>query len=711
MPLPSFLSPTFGDSRAPATAFWSITRLVLTIVALIFVGDLLVLTVTERLWQHRFGVWTEILFDDIALSALCAAFLVPLVRGWQRRARLAERAMDIASDGFLVAAADGRLLRVNDGYCAMTGLQRDVLTSARLHDLPVDGSLATLDEHLALVRQQGMARIDTQHRRLQDDALDVQVTTAWLSDLRCFAAFVRDDSDRVRAERALKQSAQRLHDTFELAPVGMTRSTPHGRFIQVNSAYCEMLGMARDELLALGSADLTLPDDKPADQAQLRRLLSGESARYTVEKRLRRPDGSLVWILEAVALAQDEAGSPDYLISVIKDIGARKQAEATLRAAEVALRANAAKTEFLSRMSHELRTPLNAVLGFSQLLQMDSTHPLTAGQAQQVRHIELAGAHLLALINDVLDLSRIESGRLPLSTDVVSLQAVAEEAIAMVSALAAAHGVGLHLEPFEDELAARVQTDRVRLKQVLINLLSNAIKYNRPGGTASIGWRGGLKGWEIQVADTGQGMSEVQLAHLFEPFNRLGAERSGVDGTGIGLTLSRHLVDLMGGRLHVDSLPGQGTVVTLWLPQASPTTDPDQFISSPVPLPRPGRALRVLYAEDNEVNVELVRQAVRSRPGIELRIATNGAEALSMARNDAPDLMLVDMHLGDTTGLELGQVLRGDPLTARIRLVALSADALPEQIRRALSQGFEAYLTKPVDVSVLLGLLDAAACG
>jgi PAS domain S-box-containing protein len=684
---------------------------VLTIVALIFIGDLVVLTVTERLWQHRFGVWTEILFDDVALSAFCAAFLVPLVRGWQRRARVAERAMDIASDGFIVAAADGQVLRVNDGYCTMTGLERDVLMRARLHDLPVDTALPPLDEHLALVKQQGMARIDTQHRRAQGDALDVQVTTAWLPDLRCFAGFIRDDSDRVRAASELKQSAQRLQDTFELAPVGMTRSTPDGRFLQVNSAYCDMLGLSRDELLALGPGELTLPDDRLADQAQLQQMLSGQSARYTVEKRLRRPDGVLVWVLEAVALVPDEAGLPDYLISVTKDIGARKQAEAALRAAEVALRANAAKTEFLSRMSHELRTPLNAVLGFSQLLQMDSTRPLTAGQAQQVRHIELAGQHLLALINDVLDLSRIESGRLTLSTDEVILRSVAEEAIAMVSAMAADRGVVLRLEPIDGEQSARVRADRVRLKQVLINLLSNAIKYNRPGGTATLGWRGGLQGWEIHVTDTGQGMSEVQLAHLFEPFNRLGAERSGVDGTGIGLTLSRHLVDLMGGRLSVNSLPGQGTVVILWLPQASPTTEPDQFISSPVPLPRPGRALRVLYAEDNEVNVELVRQAVRSRPGIELRIATNGAEALSMARNDVPDLMLVDMHLGDTTGLELGQVLRGDPRTARIRLVALSADALPEQIRRALSKGFEAYLTKPVDVSALLGLLDAAAGG
>jgi PAS domain S-box-containing protein len=682
---------------------------VLTIVALIFVGDLLVLTITERLWQHRFGVWTEILFDDIALSALSAAFLVPLVRGWQRRAQVAETALDIASDGFIIAAADGKLLQVNDGYCAMTGLERDVLTRQRLRDLPVDTALPPFEEHLALVKQQGMARIDTQHRRAGGHALDVQMTTAWLPDLRCFAGFIRDESDRVRAARELKQSAQRLHDTFELAPVGMTRSTPEGRFIQVNSAYCEMLGMARDDLLALGTSDLTLPDDRRGEQVQLQQLLSGETARYAIEKRLRRPDGDIVWVLEAVALVHDEAGLPDYLISVTKDIGARKRAEATLRAAEVALRANAAKTEFLSRMSHELRTPLNAVLGFSQLLLMDSTHPLTASQTQQVRHIELAGQHLLALINDVLDLSRIESGRLPLSPGDVILRPVAEEAVAMVSAMAAAHHVRLRLEPNDDTSAAHVRADRLRLKQVLVNLLSNAIKYNRAGGTATLGWHGGSQGWEIRVADTGPGMSEVQLAHLFEPFNRLGAERSGVDGTGIGLTLSRHLVDLMGGRLHIDSRPGQGTVASVWLPHAPPPADPDPSVASAAKSPRPRSSLRLLYAEDNEVNVELVRQAVRARPGFELRVASSGAEALALARSDPPDLMLVDMHLGDTTGLELAQVLRGDPRTARIRLVALSADALPEQIRRALSQGFEAYLTKPVDISALLRLLGAAS--
>ncbi len=709
MPLPSFGFTSFGEGRTSSNAFWSIARLVLTIVALIFLGDLLVLTITERFWQHRLGIWSEILLDDIALSAICAAFLVPLVRSWQRRARVAERAMDIASDGFIVAAADGRLLRVNDGYCVMTGLDRDALIRARLHDLPADRSGTSLDEHLLLAKQQGTARIDTQHRRSHGDALDVQMTTAWLSDLRCFAAFVRDDSDRVRTERALKQSARRLHDTFELAPVGMTRRTSDGRLIQVNSAYCEMVGMSRDELLVLAPGELTLPDDRPADQIQLQRLIDGETSRYTLEKRLRRPDGELVWVLEAVALAQDDAGLPDYLISVTKDIGARKQAEATLRAVEVALRANAAKTEFLSRMSHELRTPLNAVLGFSQLLLMDQARPLPAGQALQVRHIELAGRHLLALINDVLDLSRIESGRLALSTDAVLVHPVAEEAVAMVSSVAATRGVALHLAPPDGDGTALVRADRVRFLQVLINLLGNAVKYNRTGGTASISWRESSLGWEIRVADTGQGMSEAQMAHLFEPFNRLGAERSGVDGTGIGLTLSRHLVDLMGGRLQIDSRVGAGTVAILWLPASSQTEGFDQPVTSDAAPHRSSRVLRVLYAEDNEVNAELVRQAVRVNPGIELRIAANGVQALSMALSDPPDLMLVDMHLGDTTGLELEQVLRGDARTARIRLVALSADALPEQIRRALSQGFEAYLTKPVDISALLRLLDAAA--
>jgi CheY-like chemotaxis protein len=246
---------------------------------------------------------------------------------------------------------------------------------------------------------------------------------------------------------------------------------------------------------------------------------------------------------------------------------------------------------------------------------------------------------------------------------------------------------------------------------VLLNLMSNAIKYNRPGGEVKLTWQLEDSKCRLRIADTGPGMTAKQLAHLFEPFNRLGAERSRVEGTGIGLVVARGLMELMRGQMAIDSVAGRGTDVTLTLGCAEPPTTGPMRGPAWLPIrevPATG-SLRVLYAEDNEVNVEIVRALVALRPGIVLRVAESGAQALALARNDPPELMLLDMHLGDMTGLELARQLRDSPLTSAIPLVALSADALPEQIDAALAQGFAAYLTKPVDFNALLRLLDEAA--
>jgi CheY-like chemotaxis protein len=253
-----------------------------------------------------------------------------------------------------------------------------------------------------------------------------------------------------------------------------------------------------------------------------------------------------------------------------------------------------------------------------------------------------------------------------------------------------------------------VHADRLRLRQVLLNLLSNAIKYNRPHGRATVAWQRQGAWGEIRVVDTGIGLSPAQQAHLFEPFNRLGAERTGVEGTGIGLVLARHLVQLMGGELALSSDLGLGTTVTVRLPLAPATANPVADATGTDGRAAGGR-LRLLYAEDNPVNVEIVRAILQARPMYELRVAESAAQALAMARDEVPDLMLVDMHLGDASGLELATALLADARTRGIRLVALSADALPAQIDAALRLGFASYLTKPVEVQRLLRVLDEAA--
>jgi signal transduction histidine kinase len=262
------------------------------------------------------------------------------------------------------------------------------------------------------------------------------------------------------------------------------------------------------------------------------------------------------------------------LRGVTIDTTARRRAEETEVAAQAALRANAAKTQFLSRMSHELRTPLNAVLGFAQLLALDGTHPLSPAQRARVDHISQAGAHLLAMINDVLDLSRIEGGSVAMLPAVVPVHIVTSEALALVANAADAAGVRVRVDRSQREMAlvtTCVRADHLRLRQVLVNLLSNAIKYNRPGGSVTLRWPVDPDGQvRLQVEDTGIGLSAAQQEHLFEPFNRLGIERSGIEGTGIGLVITQRLVQLMGGRVTVESRVGEGSCFTVSLPLAHP---------------------------------------------------------------------------------------------------------------------------------------------
>ncbi len=518
---------------------------------------------------------------------------------------------------------------------------------------------------------------------------------------------------RRKAEDALRASEERLRTTFEMAAVGIAHITPDGRFVRANQKLCELLGYSLQELRTLRVQDVTVPEDIEANRAYARDLLHGGPPGRPIEKRYRRSNGAVVWVSYKAALARDEKGAPAYFIAVVEDITERKGTESALLAARAAERANAAKTEFLSRMSHELRTPLNAVLGFTQLLQMDSVHPLSPEQHKKLQHIENAGAHLLAMINDVLDLSRIESGGMPLTAESVSLGPAVDEAMVLVANAAHEAGVRMLVQAPDarlDPRSAQVQADHLRLRQVLVNLLSNAIKYNRSGGNVTVRWGTGRGDTvRLQVIDTGSGLTPEQQAHLFEPFNRLGAERSSIEGTGIGLVVTQRLVQLMGGAIEVESQPGVGSCFTVSLPAGiSGHTRPgtlDEAAASRMPL-RAGRPRTVLYAEDNPMNLELVREVLRLRENCRLIVARNGREAVTMARQEQPDLLLLDMHLGDMTGLDVLRHLRRDPLLATVPAVALSADAMPAPMAAAERAGFKAYLTKPLDVARFLECID-----
>jgi PAS domain S-box-containing protein len=520
----------------------------------------------------------------------------------------------------------------------------------------------------------------------------------------------------VRRSARLQAAAElRMERLIHAVTDGVVTVDEDRRIVLFNRAAETMFGT--DATSALGK-----PIDQFVDTGATKAAAAAEPLALAPgalrEMRGRRRDGTRFPVEASLSRLRVQRGTLTTV--VLRDVTARYTADAERRAHEALEASNRAKSEFLSRMSHELRTPLNAVIGFAQLMRTDQVRPLSKEQLERAQHVESAGAHLLALVNDVLDLSRIESGEMAVATEAVSLLKVIEEAATMVSPLVTEAGIEVFVVPEEDGAgpAARpagplpeiwVRADAVRLRQILVNLLSNAVKYNRPGGNVRLTWQISAQSCIVRVIDTGRGISAEQFDKLFQPFNRLGAEASTVEGTGIGLVLSRQLAHMMGAELNLSSRVNEGTVASLALPLTEPPASGSRMELPDAPAARGGGHLCVLYAEDNEVNAELVRQLVRLRSSVTLRVATNGAQAIEMALLDPPDLMLVDMNLGDMTGIELARALRADRATREVPLVALSADALPEQIRAAMESGFEAYLTKPIDFQQLLATLDSYA--
>ncbi len=383
------------------------------------------------------------------------------------------------------------------------------------------------------------------------------------------------------------------------------------------------------------------------------------------------------------------------------------EAQAARRSAEGASRA---KNAFLSRMSHELRTPLNAVLGFAQLLETASQPELPATQKRWATQIRQAGDHLLAMINEILDLSRIESDTLALSIESLSVEATLNEALSLVEQRAHQRGVRLAVE--REPGADWLRGDATRVRQILANLLSNAIKYNRHGGQVDVLAKRVGGQVEIAVRDNGIGMNEAQLAQLFQPFNRLGRESTGVEGTGIGLVISRRLAALMGGELRVASTAEQGSTFTLALPQGMPMgvvpDGPSPAESEAATPPAKGRAQRVHYVEDNAVNLDIVRAALATLDEVVLEASARGDQALAALlspQRPAPDLILLDLHLPDVDGLVLLRRLKAEPATRAIPVVVVSADALAFRIEQAMAAGASEFLTKPLDIAQLRRVL------
>jgi PAS domain S-box-containing protein len=449
------------------------------------------------------------------------------------------------------------------------------------------------------------------------------------------------------------------------------------------------------------------PDDlENINRNKARAGMEGDS--YENEFRVVFPDGSIRWLATRGLVKRDVHGDPEKMLGVTWDITERRRAEQALREKAAAVQASAAKSQFLARMSHELRTPLNAVLGFAQLLGNDVADRLSSQQRQRVDRIHSAGLHLLALIDDVLDLATIESDALPLTYEAVSLQASLDDVLQWTQLQASQAAVRIHPQP----MRGWVRADPRRVRQILSNLVSNAIKYNKPQGQVWIACHANTHrdqpAWTLAVRDTGRGLSADQCTQLFQPFNRLGAERGTIPGTGIGLAIVHHLVRLMGGDLTVTSEPGRGSEFQVTLPaeRAPEALEREVHTGFHVDLGDGDAAgstrLNVLYIEDNPVNVVLVQELVALRPDVSLSVAVDGVSGVSRAVADVPHVVLVDMQLPDIDGFEVLRRLKAAPTLADMTIVALSANAMPEDVNRAKQAGFDDYWTKPIDFHAFL---------
>jgi PAS domain S-box-containing protein len=424
-----------------------------------------------------------------------------------------------------------------------------------------------------------------------------------------------------------------------------------------------------------------------------------------------RKDGSrFPAVVSITALRADDGRIIGYLL-IGTDNTARKRVESDLKEAMAAAeKANLAKSDFLSGMSHELRTPLNAILGFAQLVETGSPSP-TPTQKRSIDQIQKAGWYLLELINEILDLSLIESGKLTLSAEPVSLAEVMLECRAMIEPQAHKRGIGMTFPRFE--VPRFVKADRTRFKQVLINLLSNAIKYNEPGGTVAVECcPTTTHSTRISVRDSGAGLSLEQLSQLFQPFNRLGKEASAEEGTGIGLVMTKRLVELMGGTIGAESTVGTGSVFWIELHLASAPLlalrEAEHAALERPQVPEDTALLTVLYVEDNPANLELVEQLIARRPDLRLLGAADGKLGIEFARLYQPAVILMDINLPGISGVETLKILRADPSTAHIPIIALSANAVRRDIDKALEAGFFSYLTKPIKVALFMDALDLA---
>jgi PAS domain S-box-containing protein len=531
-----------------------------------------------------------------------------------------------------------------------------------------------------------------------------------------------DNTARKQIEAEQKQLAQRLRDQqfytrslFESNIDAIMTTDPSGIITDVNKQMEVLTGCTRDELIGAPFKNY-FTDPERAETSIKLVLINKKVTDYELTVCAR--DGKETVVSYNATTFYDRDRKLQGVFAAARDITERKRLDQVLQEKNVELessrsvaeKANLAKSDFLSSMSHELRSPLNAILGFAQLMESDSP-PATTAQKESIAQILQAGWHLLKLINEILDLAKVESRQVPLSEEPVSLAEVMLECFSMVEPQVQQRGIKLTLPKFD--VPHFVHADRTRLKQILINLLSNAIKYNIRHGSVEVNYTESSPGRiRISIRDTGAGLYPEQLEQLFQPFNRLGQEAGGEEGTGIGLVVAKRLVELMGGIIGVESTVGTGSM--FWFELAS-VAEPQLALEAvdvneltQLHLPRAARLHTLLYVEDNPANMKLVEQIIARHPDIKLLTAVNGNSGIKIARASQPDVIMMDINLPGINGFEAMKILHSDPATSHIPVIAVSANAMSQDVERGLRVGFFRYITKPIKVNEFMEALDVA---
>jgi two-component system, sensor histidine kinase and response regulator len=619
--------------------------------------------------------------------------------------------------GMAVVGLDEKFLQANAKLCEMVDYSEDELRSRTPLDIThADDVSFSREIARSLLRAGSHNSVEKRYLRKDGEIVWAARTGCVIRDEtgnpRHFLIMIEDISKRKQAEEALRERTRQLESAVTENQVIMDNSLDvictideEGRFLTVNAACEQLWGYTPAELVGRKYIELVAPDERErtlATEATLKK--TGKLTDFV--NRYIRKDGTRIAVLWSATWSE----SARTFFGVAHDVTERAKMEKALEEAkDEADRANRAKSEFLSRMSHELRTPLNAILGFGQLLERQNPTPT---QRTRVQHVVNAGRHLLGLINEVLDISRIEAGRMQLSLEPVCVAEAIQESLDLMRPLAGERRIQL-IADVDLDATVHVLADRQRFKQVLLNLLTNGVKYTPLSGRVTVSCAAnGSDKLRIRVADTGPGIAKEKLVRLFTPFDRLGAEQSNVEGTGLGLALSQRLMQAMGGVIGVENSCSYGSTFWVELPR---TKSPLEQTHPPKARDRKyrrrveGKKHTLLYIEDNLSNLTLIEQILEERPEIELLTAMQGQVGLDLARQHSPDLILLDLHLPDLPGWEVLSQLKAGETTSDIPVVVISADATTPQIKRLMKAGAASYLTKPLDVSEFFRVLDQIA--